>query len=151
MASGEKPRYSSSLDCARQLYREGGIRNVYKGTVATFWRGKWACGLLWAKKLKNWKVRKHVQYNNRFHVFIRYPCNWSFLCYVRIHTGKPNSYWKKVVTHIVTGFFSFLPFFPSSLLFFQGQPTNSMGWELKKVFEDSSKLHGHTNEHVQFE
>ena len=32
--------------------------------------------------------------------------------------------------------------------FFQGQPTNSMGSELTS---DNSKLHGHTNEHVQFE
>ena len=32
--------------------------------------------------------------------------------------------------------------------FFQGQPTNSMGSELAS---DNSKLHGHTNEHVQFE
>ena len=31
---------------------------------------------------------------------------------------------------------------------FQGQPTNSMGSELTS---DNSKLHGHTNEHVQFE
>ena len=31
---------------------------------------------------------------------------------------------------------------------FQGQPTNSMGSELAS---DNSKLHGHTNEHVQFE
>lgn len=40
MASGERPKYSGSFDCARQLYREGGIRNVYKGTAATFWRGE---------------------------------------------------------------------------------------------------------------
>ena len=34
-----KARYSSSIDCAKQLYREGGIRSVYKGTMATLLRG----------------------------------------------------------------------------------------------------------------
>ena len=39
-------------------------------------------------------------------------------------------------------------FFCFFFVFFQGQPTNSMGSELTS---DNSKLHGHTNEHVQFE
>ena len=32
-------KYSSSLDCARQLYRQGGITNLYRGTMATLLRG----------------------------------------------------------------------------------------------------------------
>lgn len=38
---GEKGmvKYSSSWDCARQLYRQGGLRNVYRGTMATALRG----------------------------------------------------------------------------------------------------------------
>jgi len=35
---GEKPKYSGSLDCAKQLYREGGIRSVYRGTFMTLAR-----------------------------------------------------------------------------------------------------------------
>ncbi|KAM5125673.1 mitochondrial carnitine/acylcarnitine carrier protein-like, partial [Mantella aurantiaca] len=36
-ASGEK-KYAGPMDCARQLYREAGIRNIYKGTVLTLMR-----------------------------------------------------------------------------------------------------------------
>ncbi|KFO79827.1 Mitochondrial carnitine/acylcarnitine carrier protein, partial [Cuculus canorus] len=36
-ATGET-KYSGSLDCAKQLYREAGIRGVYKGTVLTLMR-----------------------------------------------------------------------------------------------------------------
>lgn len=42
-ATGET-KYSGSLDCAKQLYREAGIRGVYKGTVLTLMRGnQWRC------------------------------------------------------------------------------------------------------------
>lgn len=34
-----KPKYNGPLDCAKQLYREGGIRSIYKGTCATLLRG----------------------------------------------------------------------------------------------------------------
>ena len=42
--SGEA-KYSGPIDCAKKLYREGGIRNVYRGTVATLLRGEslYAC------------------------------------------------------------------------------------------------------------
>ena len=42
--SKEKAKYSSSWDCARQLYRQGGIKNVYRGTMATLLRGTVAKG-----------------------------------------------------------------------------------------------------------
>jgi solute carrier family 25 carnitine/acylcarnitine transporter 20/29 len=35
---GEKPKYAGSMDCAKQLYREGGIRSVYRGTFMTLAR-----------------------------------------------------------------------------------------------------------------
>ena len=35
---GEKLKYSGSFDCAKQLYREGGIRSVYRGTFLTLAR-----------------------------------------------------------------------------------------------------------------
>jgi solute carrier family 25 (mitochondrial carnitine/acylcarnitine transporter), member 20/29 len=35
---GEKPKYAGSFDCAKQLYREGGIRSVYRGTLMTLAR-----------------------------------------------------------------------------------------------------------------
>jgi solute carrier family 25 carnitine/acylcarnitine transporter 20/29 len=37
-APGEKPKYAGTLDCAKQLYREGGIRSVYRGTFMTLAR-----------------------------------------------------------------------------------------------------------------
>lgn len=38
-ASGET-KYQGPMDCAKQLYREAGIRGIYKGTVLTLMRGK---------------------------------------------------------------------------------------------------------------
>ena len=36
--AGEKPKYAGSFDCAKQLYKEGGIRSVYRGTFMTLAR-----------------------------------------------------------------------------------------------------------------
>lgn len=35
---GEKPRYSGGTDVVRQLYREGGVRSVFRGSTATLAR-----------------------------------------------------------------------------------------------------------------
>lgn len=38
---GNSPqKYSGMVDCARQLYREGGMRSIYKGSFATLLRGE---------------------------------------------------------------------------------------------------------------
>lgn len=34
------PQYNGMADCAKKLYKQGGIRNIYKGTFATLLRGK---------------------------------------------------------------------------------------------------------------
>ena len=38
LAPGEKPRYSGGLDVVRQLYAEGGIRSVFRGSLMTLAR-----------------------------------------------------------------------------------------------------------------
>lgn len=38
LAPGEKPRYNGGLDVVRQLYREGGVRSVFRGSAATLAR-----------------------------------------------------------------------------------------------------------------
>ncbi|KAK4574295.1 carnitine transporter [Recurvomyces mirabilis] len=38
LAPGEKPRYSGGTDVVRQLYKEGGIRSVYRGSLMTLAR-----------------------------------------------------------------------------------------------------------------
>lgn len=38
LAPGEKPRYSGGVDVVRQLYREGGIRSVFRGSAMTLAR-----------------------------------------------------------------------------------------------------------------
>lgn len=39
---GNQPqKYSGMVDCAKQLYKEGGIRSIYKGAFATLLRGKY--------------------------------------------------------------------------------------------------------------
>jgi solute carrier family 25 carnitine/acylcarnitine transporter 20/29 len=38
LAPGEKPKYNGGVDVVRQLYREGGIRSVFRGSAATLAR-----------------------------------------------------------------------------------------------------------------
>ncbi|PMB70968.1 Mitochondrial carnitine carrier [Beauveria bassiana] len=38
LAPGEKPKYNGGLDVVRQLYKEGGLRSVFRGSVATLAR-----------------------------------------------------------------------------------------------------------------
>jgi solute carrier family 25 carnitine/acylcarnitine transporter 20/29 len=38
LAPGEKPKYSGGVDVVRQLYKEGGVRSVFRGSLATFAR-----------------------------------------------------------------------------------------------------------------
>lgn len=38
LAPGEKPKYSGGMDVVRQLYKEGGVRSVFRGSVATLAR-----------------------------------------------------------------------------------------------------------------
>lgn len=38
-ASTGKVKYSGPMDCVKQLYRESGIRGIYKGTALTLMRG----------------------------------------------------------------------------------------------------------------
>ena len=38
LAPGEKPKYSGGADVVKQLYREGGIRSVFRGSAATLAR-----------------------------------------------------------------------------------------------------------------
>lgn len=33
-------KYNGMVDCAKQLYKEGGIRSIYKGALATLLRGE---------------------------------------------------------------------------------------------------------------
>ncbi|KAI0992402.1 hypothetical protein K3495_g15783, partial [Podosphaera aphanis] len=38
LASGQKPKYNGGLDVVRQLYKEGGLRSVFRGSTATLAR-----------------------------------------------------------------------------------------------------------------
>lgn len=38
-------KYAGPVDCAKQLYREGGIRSLYRGTAATLLRDVPASGM----------------------------------------------------------------------------------------------------------
>lgn len=42
-SSGGRSKYAGPLDCAVRLYKEQGIRSVYKGTVLTLIRGTLHC------------------------------------------------------------------------------------------------------------
>jgi len=45
--AGEK-KYNGTLDCVKKLYKEGGIRSIYKGTAATLLRDVPASGTYFA-------------------------------------------------------------------------------------------------------
>lgn len=52
----ESPKYAGMFDCMKQLYKEGGIRSIYRGTFATLLRDVPGSGLYflsyeWAKEL----------------------------------------------------------------------------------------------------
>ena len=38
-ASTGPAKYNGPIDCVKQLYREGGLRSIYRGTAATLLRG----------------------------------------------------------------------------------------------------------------
>ena len=42
--SKSEAKYSGSIDCAKQLLKEGGVRSLYRGTMATLLRGIKGCG-----------------------------------------------------------------------------------------------------------
>lgn len=46
-SQGDK-KYNGTLDCAKKLYKEGGIRSIYKGTAATLLRDVPASGVYFA-------------------------------------------------------------------------------------------------------
>lgn len=50
------PKYKGPIDCAKQLYKEGGIKSIYKGTCATLLRDIPASGMYFMtyECLKNW-------------------------------------------------------------------------------------------------
>lgn len=48
MSAGEKPKYSGGIDVVRKLYKEGGIRSVYRGSVATVARDGPGCAAYFA-------------------------------------------------------------------------------------------------------
>ena len=48
-ADSGKKQYAGPVDCAKQLYKQGGIRSVYKGTAATLLRGN---------SFKGWMTRQ---------------------------------------------------------------------------------------------
>lgn len=47
-SSNTEKKYNGTLDCAKKLYREGGIRSIYRGTAATLLRDVPASGVYFA-------------------------------------------------------------------------------------------------------
>lgn len=56
----EKPKYSGPTDVVKKLYREGGMRSIYKGTVATLLRDIPASGMYFMTYEYLQKVLKKV-------------------------------------------------------------------------------------------
>lgn len=46
-SQGEK-KYNGTFDCVKKLYKEGGMRSIYKGTAATLMRDVPASGVYFA-------------------------------------------------------------------------------------------------------
>lgn len=47
-SAGAEKKYNGTLDCVKKLYKEGGIRSIYKGTFATLARDVPASGVYFA-------------------------------------------------------------------------------------------------------
>ena len=47
-APGAEKKYNGTLDCVKKLYKEGGMRSIYKGTFATLARDVPASGVYFA-------------------------------------------------------------------------------------------------------
>lgn len=56
-------RYAGPLDCAVRLYKEQGIRSVYKGTVLTLIRGEHNSGLC----VSVWNKYSHHKYKQQYY------------------------------------------------------------------------------------
>ena len=49
------PKYSGPLDVVKSLWKEGGIRSIYRGTCATLLRGE-----SYDMKFCNWKISNSI-------------------------------------------------------------------------------------------
>ncbi|KAL5348212.1 carnitine transporter [Pseudogymnoascus australis] len=111
LAPGEKPKYSGGVDVVRQLYKEGGVRSVFRGSVATLARDGPGSAAYFAA----------YEYIKRS------------LTPIDIHTGKPSG--QLSLTAITTagaaaGVAMWIPVFPvdtvkSRLQTMEGNPTVS--------------------------
>lgn len=67
---GEK-KYTGMIDCAGKLYKEGGLRSVFKGSCATMLRGEWDFAVQLKKVLEIKNVIKAISINS---IYIFYYC-----------------------------------------------------------------------------
>lgn len=71
-ASTGEVKYAGPMDCVKQLYRESGIRGVYKGTALTLMRG---AALL---KYSLFALLSRANINTSCHVFTNFLLTFSF-------------------------------------------------------------------------
>lgn len=72
---GGAQRYNGMVDCAKQLYKEGGIRNIYKGSLATLLRGKSTLLIILMRarnteKIKLNHLKCHYRHPLNFHSYV---------------------------------------------------------------------------------
>jgi hypothetical protein len=71
---GGEQRYNGMVDCAKKLYKEGGIRNIYKGSLATLLRGKSTLLIfskIASKRYRNKLKLSHLKFHYRHAVHLR--------------------------------------------------------------------------------
>lgn len=66
-ASNTEKKYNGTLDCAKKLYKEGGIRSIYKGTAATLMRDVPASGVYFATY--DWFKKKLAESSEYYFLF----------------------------------------------------------------------------------
>jgi len=117
----EKPKYSGMSDCAKQLYREGGIRSIYKGTAATLLRDVPASGM--------------------------YFMTYEWLQRVLTPAGKSRSdlsTWRTLFAGGMAGIFNWLVAIPPDVLKsrFQTAPEGTYPKGIRDVFKKMMKEEG---------
>lgn len=79
MQTGENKKYNGFADCVKKLYADGGIRSVYKGTIATALRDMPASGVYF---MTYDMLKKAVADPEKYIHFLNYLIRWIKFEYI---------------------------------------------------------------------
>ena len=72
LSTTKKLKYSGAIDCLRKVYKEGGIRSVYRGTLLTFMRDVPSTGFYFLSYEEAKKILNVKEYFKNHFLFLLY-------------------------------------------------------------------------------